>query len=224
MNNNNSTNNRLENSFNRRNNRTSNTNNPTRDNQITLRCFYCNRVGHTEDNCFCRQRDIRNQQNNNSNATSGSAISQDPHDTVASGPKATFTITPRKEEITLQCLVDTGAFACFLDKKYADRHSIKYLPDPEITVVHGINGTSTVYGITDNMSITSGKYTSNIKFYVIDLKNYTGIIGFNWIKDNHITFSCNGRTCFKLSRNEIFPQDLPTFTSSPLKICDLNLF
>jgi len=224
-NNNIGSNNRRNNNLIRRNNNNSNTNN--RDNQIHIRCSYCNRVGHSEDNCFRRQRDIRNQQNNHTNTTTATAISQDSHNTTKTGPISSFMIFLGKEEVSVRCLVDTGAFACFLDKEYADRQSIKYLPDPEITAVHGINGISTVYGITDSMPIRSGKHTSNIKFYIINLKNYNGIIGFNWIKDNHVTFGCNQKGELVLSfpsdspcelegpRNVIVPQDSSTYTSSP---------
>lgn len=177
--------------YSRENRHTNPSNNQARNNSPTIRCSYCSRIGHTEDNCYRRQNDIRRQQNNNS--TNASTISQNPVDKQKSGPMTTFTISPGKTGITLECLIDTGAFACFLDKKFADSHSIHYLPDPEVKFVHGINGSSNVYGLTDYMPIKYQQYSSTIQFYIIDLKNYSGIIGYNWLKDNNLTINFDNK-------------------------------
>ena len=168
----------------------------TRNNQLE-RCSYCNRVGHSEDNCYRRQNDIRNQQNTN-HSTSAATIPrintiertnvESPNE-----PVSTFTISDHGKTMNLDCLIDTGAFSCFLDKTFADNNAIQYNLDPKTTKVHGINGSSQVYGRTKPLAIQYKQYTSTIQFFVINLKGYQGIIGFDWMQENkgRITLDSN---------------------------------
>ena len=164
----------------RNNNHVQERSNNNNNNRNTERCSYCHRLGHTEDTCFRRQNDIRRQQNNSTNV---SAISQ-VKNTQDICSVLSFCLSTEMSTIYVPLLVDTGAYSCFLDKKHADMFKINHSLGCEIKTVNGINGTSRVYGKTDPIIITYGEFTSQITFYVIDLNNYAGIIGVNWLQDN----------------------------------------
>jgi len=227
--------------FNRNNNHQNRNNNPhgnTNRNTptITNRCSYCSRVGHSEDNCFRRQSDIRRQKESSSTPAAAISISKGSTDKILTGPLSSFTISNNNSELNIDCLIDTGAFASFLDKRIADVNRIHYLPDPEVSSVNGINGSSTVYGITESLPVKYGNYSSTIKFYIIDLKNYPAIVGFDWIQNNHATFSVNdeGKIILnftpnshsesKGSRDENFTSEPPTteLPTSELPISELS--
>jgi len=230
--------------FNRRNRNTNNRNNnsnrrnqanrinrrssnETRNNQI-LRCSYCNRIGHTEDNCYHRQEDIRRQQGNVQNQAS--AISSNPINIRSTGPITSFLISTNNQEIPLKCLLDTGSFACFLNKEFADQHSIPYLPDPEVTEVHGIGGSSTVHGKTSKMPIRYKNYSSTVEFYVMDLSNNSpGIIGMNWIRENNLTFRFSNKEgliinfpCDSSSKSQGSRYENFSSTNNPIEVATIN--
>jgi len=78
-----------------------------------VRCSYCKRVGHSEDNCYKHQNDIRRQQNSSIKA---STISPEVNKNSNSGPVLSF-ILKEGSEIPLNCFIDTGAFSVSLIKR-----------------------------------------------------------------------------------------------------------
>eukprot|EP00833_Pecoramyces_ruminatium_P015893 jgi/Orpsp1_1/1189925/evm.model.d7180000075497.1 len=200
-----------------RNNNDSNHNN--NNNKSPVRCSACHRLGHSEDRCYRKHPELRNSNNKVSTIFRKSSNS----------PVFQFDMKFNGYHEIISLLVDTGAFACFLDKSFVDLVGIPYNSRNKLTDVQGLGGSLPVYGQTDELEIRHGEHFCKCKFYIIDLEDYEGILGYDWFQthqptiisqENQLEFNsefCKDH-CYHVSNQRVSAIDLPSKEQEEIQI------
>jgi len=185
-------------------------------------CLYCGSSDHKLSNCPNK---------NKNNKISGTHISNTipvrkqrvrfSDNPNLKQPVVEFQLNTSDVSVTTKLMIDSGSQLNLLDVVFAEENNIPFEKVTSPSKISGIGGEQTILGKTIPISIKYKNHQCKTIFNIIDLPEYCGILGAEWLQQHNpnidfVTKELSFKSNFCLSNCIIIPDITPAFIVVPV--------